>query len=461
MNRTLLFLLASLIFIISCKKENYITSPDAAVYLSVDTLRFDTVFTSAGSVTASFKVFNLNDAKLRISSIELVGGNTSQFRINADGSPGPMVRDLDLNPNDSLYVFVTVNVNPNASTAPFIVSDSIRVNYNGSSSILQLTAYGQNARYLRSTRITTNTTWNSTLPYVILGGVQIDNGVTLTIDAGTRVHLHADAPFIVDGTLKVSGTKKDSVVFQGDRLDKDYRDLPASWPGIFFRETSKNNSFRYAIIKNAFQGVVVFKPSPSFPKLDLSECVIDNIYDAGILGISSSIRAVNCLVSNSGLNIFLTNGGEYEITHCTVASYSNVFIQHKKPVLAISNWDSSTQINSYDLTARIRNNIIWGDYGNVDDEVIISRRGSAAFSVLLENNLYKASNPVTNATLLNNIVNQPPQFDSIADFSRYYNFRINKGLSPAINKGKNLGIATDLDGKPRDGQPDMGSYEKN
>ena len=39
-------------------------------------------------------------------------------------------------------------------------------------------------------------------------GLQVDTGVTLTINPGTRVHLHADAPFVVDGTLIANGTKK-------------------------------------------------------------------------------------------------------------------------------------------------------------------------------------------------------------------------------------------------------------
>lgn len=460
MRRTLLILLTASLLLASCSKEKIITSADARIYISADTLRFDTVFTSAGSVTALFKIFNLNEAKLRINSIELAGASNSQFRINADGIPGPSVRDLVLDANDSVYVFVTVNVNPTSATSPFIISDSILVSYNGNSSKVQLTAYGQNARYIRAQSISTNTTWDKTLPYVVLGGVQVAPGATLTLQPGTRVYLHADAPFIVDGTMKAIGTKQDSIVFRGDRLDNVYRDLPASWPGIYFRETSTNNQLKYVIIRNAYQGIVAFKPSPSIPKVDLSECVIDNIYDAAIFGINSSIRAVNCLVSNSGLNLLLTNGGDYDFTHCTMASYGNIFIPHKKPVCVISNWDSTTQVNSYPMNARLRNNIFWGENGTVEDEVIISKRGSTAFSALLENNLYKAANPLQNATLLNNIVNQPPLFDSIGENSRYYDFRINKGISPVINKGKNLGIAADLEGKPRDAQPDMGCYEK-
>lgn len=460
MKKALPILLCILTYHLACKKESVITSPDARIFISADTVRFDTVFTAAGSVTASFKIFNKNESRLKISSISLGGGSNSAFRINADGTPGPQVRDLEIAGGDSIYVFVTVNVNPNSDTAPFLITDSIQVQFNGNNTQVQLTAYGQNARYIRGEQINASTTWDNTLPYVIIGGVQITQGNTLTINPGTRVYLHTDAPFIVDGTLRAIGTKTDSIVFQGDRLDKDYRDLPASWPGIYFRETSQQNQLTNVIIKNAFQGAVAIGSSPSFPKLSMNQCTLDNIYDAGIYGINSQISAVNCLISNSGMNILVARGGRYEFTHCTVASYANLFIPHSKPVCILSNWDSTNQINSFDLSATLTNNIFWGENGTVEDEILISKRGNNSFNITLENNLYKAANPLTNATLLNNLVNLPPLFDSIADNGRYFDFRINKGRSPVINKGKAVGITVDRDGLPRDAQPDLGSYEK-
>ena len=199
---------------------------------------------------------------------------------------------------------------------------------------------------------------------------------------------------------------------------------------------------------------------PCFPNLTFSECTIYNITDAGIIGINSSIRAVNCLVYNCGLNILLSSGGQYDFAHCTVASYSDVYIQHKKPVMVISNWDSSGMLKTYDLQAHLANNIFWGESGNVEDEVVVSRKGANPFSVLMENNLFRAATLPSNTTLVDNLVNTPPLFDSISESSRYYDFRIGKYPSPAIDAGKNLGIPTDLDGKPRDAKPDIGSYEK-
>ena len=313
-------------WLISCQKETFIESPDARLSISIDTLRFDTVFTTTGSITGTVKVFNDNDQKLRLSYIRMGGGQSSYFRMNADGTEAQEVRDLEILAKDSLYIFVSVTINPNANRLPFLVEDSIMIGYNGNEQKIQLEAYGQNAYFIRNGLLTANTRFGSNLPYVILGGLVVDTNVTLTIDKGARLYFHADAPLVIDGTLEVTGTKQDSVIFTGDRLDEEYRNLPASWPGIYFRSSSKNNTLQYAIIKNAYQGLVADQPSVNAnPRLTLRECIIDNIYDAGIYGIQTSIRASNCLVSNCGLNLLLVSGGDYQFTHCTHHFFNRYF----------------------------------------------------------------------------------------------------------------------------------------
>ena len=115
---------------------------------------------------------------------------------------------------------------------------------------------GKMRYFLNSVKINENISWNKNLPYVILGGILIDSNATLTIQQGTRIYLHANAPFLVNGTLIVNGTKQDSVVFNSDRLDPDYKDLPAGWPGIFFSSSSKDNRLTHTFIKNAYQGII-------------------------------------------------------------------------------------------------------------------------------------------------------------------------------------------------------------
>ena len=115
----------------------------------MDTLSFDTVFTQVGSVTQSFKIFNNNDRKLRLSLIKLSGGIASAFKININGASSVEADNIEINANDSIYIFVQVNVNPSSVTNPFILSDSISIDYNGNKKWVQLQAYGQNAVFLK------------------------------------------------------------------------------------------------------------------------------------------------------------------------------------------------------------------------------------------------------------------------------------------------------------------------
>lgn len=459
-----IFSISVLLLFVSCKKESFITSPDARVTITADTLKYDTVFTATGSVTQAFKIINENDQKLRLSSLRLMGGNSSSFKINADGIAGPQVNNIEIEANDSVYIFVSVTINPSAASLPFIIRDSIQVVFNGIDRFVQLEAWGQNAHFFRNKKITADETWNNDLPYVILGSLTVDAGKILTINKGCRIYLHADAPIIIDGTLLINGLKDtaDRVYFRSDRLDEPYRDFPAGWPGIYFRNSSKDNVLTYAVIKNAYQALAVQDPAPNAnPKLILNECIIDNAYDAGIIAINSSIRARNCLVSNCGKNIALAKGGDYQFIHCTVASFSNSYILHRDPVLFVSNYIlvNNTPVVA-NLTALFRNCIFWGENGTVEDEVIVAKSGSGIFNVNFDYNLWKVQTPPSNITSTQIINNQNPVFDSINVSRRFYDFRL-KSSSPAVNKGTNAGVISDLDGKPRPvGLPDLGCFEK-
>jgi len=460
---TFCFLLFTFCLLLSsCKKDSFITSPYARVNITADSVKFDTVFTTTGSITQSFKIINNNDQKLKLNKVKLMGGASSAYKININGSAVTEANNIEIAANDSIYVFVAVTVNPNAANLPFIISDSILIDYNTNSRFVQLQAYGQNAIFLRNTLITGNTSWTTTLPYVILGGLRIDTTAVLTIPAGCRIYAHADAPILVDGSLIVNGTKAAPVIFSGDRLDYNYKDLPASWPGMYFRNTSKNNTLQFAVIKNAYQAVVVQNPSVNAnPKIILHQCIIDNAYDAGLFCINTSLQADNSLISNCGSNVALAYGGDYNFTHCTVASFSNAFMLHKSPVLTLNNF--ATQggtIVTANCNALFRNCIFWADTGFVANEVVVNKQGSNAFTVLFDKNIYRGGDPA-NSTLNGNLRNQNPLFDSIDVSRRYYDFRITRITAPGINKGTATGFLKDLDDRNRNnGLPDLGCYEK-
>ena len=456
--------LFSLFFVIACfgcTKSSFTNNSSALLQTSVDTLHFDTVFTSAGSTSQFIKIINGNNKGIRISSVKLAGGTSSPFKINVDGISGPDVLNTEVLADDSIYVYVTVSITPTASNLPFIVRDSIEINYNGNKKYIQLDAYGRNAHFLRNRRISVSESWNNDLPYVILERLIIDGDATLTINKGCKIFCHGDAPIIVNGTLRVSGEKYDStrVIFAGDRLDEPYKNFPASYPGLIFTFSSKNNVLNYAIIKNAYQGIVALEPAAVGTKLILNETIIDNAYDAGLLGINTSITARNLLVSNCGKNILLVNGGNYSFTHCTAATFSSNFIQHRDPVLAITNHLENA---TADLNAVFRNCIFWSDAnGIVDDEVIVLKKGNNPFNVFFDQVLWRVKTNPANSTIAGAINNQSPMFDTINTSQKIYNFRLKDG-SPAINKGINAGITIDLDEavRPVGIAPDLGAYEK-
>src|SRR5688572_24154129 len=143
-----------LLLLFSCKKESFITSPDARVTLTADTLKYDTVFVTSGSTYRFFKIINENNQKLRLTSVTLMGGAGSPFKMNVDGIPGPQVNNIEIEANDSVYVFVQVNINQNTSNLPFIVRDSIQISYNGITRLVRLEAWGQNAHFFRDRKIT-------------------------------------------------------------------------------------------------------------------------------------------------------------------------------------------------------------------------------------------------------------------------------------------------------------------
>jgi len=185
--------------------------------------------------------------------------------------------------------------------------------------------------------------------------------------------------------------------------------------------------------------------------------VIDNSYDAGIIALNSNIVATNCLISNCGKNIAIVRGGSYSFTHCTVASYSNNYIQHNAPVLTVSNTDGT---NTASLNALFRNCIFWGENGLVEDEVVVVKSGSDV--VNFDYNLWKVKNAPEGIISNGIISNQPPQFDSIDVTKHFYDFRLNKKNSPAVDAGTNTAIVLDLDGNPRQAglKPDLGCFEK-
>lgn len=449
-----------ILFLYACTKEGYLNSPDARLRVSADTLQFDTVFVTAGSTYRSFQLVNEYDQALRITSARIGGGTQSPFKLNLNGRTGTRFVNLVVEKKDSLYGWIQVNIDPNSINGSFVIRDSLVIELNGRIQKIQLEAWGRNAHFLRNHRITQSQTWINDKPYVILGGLTIEPNATLTLSPGTQLYMHADAALLVKGTIQALGGADPTqrIRLQGDRLDEPYRNFPAAWPGIYIQPGSTNNIFRYTTIRQAYQAIVSQQgANGSTPVLKLEQCEIDNAYDAGLIGLNTSIIAENCLISNCGQNAVLIGGGHYQFTHCTMVSYANRYIDHQKPVLTVTNFSDN---RADPLTAQFTNCIFWGEGGTVEDEVLLSKNSTAPFQANFRNVLWKMRTAPALATVTQAIQNQSPLFDSIQASNGNYNFRLRTG-SPALNAGIVTGLTVDLDGRPRAvGLPDLGCYEK-
>lgn len=444
----------------SCSKDEEITfDPAVKLKFSADSVLFDTVFTSIGSSSRRLKIFNPNLKAIQINQIRLSGGSGSPFSLNINGVAAAEVNNMKLNGTDSLNIFVKVQINPTVQNLPFIVEDSILLYFNGKKERIPLIAYGQNAIFINGNTIAANTTWNSKLPYLIYRSVTIDKNATLTLEPGTRILFHGNSTMTIKGTLKAAGSKTDSIVFAGDRLEKIYRDQTGQWNGLHFYPESKNSQIHYAVIKNGVTGITVDSLGMNGqPKLLLTNSIIKNMEVVGFLGYQAELSAFNNLFYNCGQYLLYgAGGGNYNLKQNTFAGYNPAFAR-KTPSVYLSDYISNTQTS--DLTLEIYNNIIWG---NLSDELIVDKKSTGStLTANIKNNLLMSNNPLyhTNANLLN----QSPLFINIETGD----FRLS-AASPAANKGSNLGtdpyytlyLNKDLNNKARIFPSELGCYENN
>lgn len=347
LNRTAILLLAVLpLFFVFCRKDRvFNTDFSATLDFSLDTLRFDTVFTSLGSSTRLFKVFNPQKEFVRISRIGLAQGESSKFNLNIDGISGDLQEGIEIAPEDSIYVFVEVTINPDEplSVSPFVVQDSVFFEINGNTQWVNLEAWGQNANYIPSrfgkggaallSCDLQEVVWDDPKPYVIYGVLVIDS-CTLRLPAGARVYVHGGVARTVDemgntliyndglinvfpkGRILSEGTLENPVVIQGDRLETDFAEEPGQWVGI--RLSGADNVFDFTTIKNSLIGIY----ADSSSELTIRNSRIYNTSGQGLIGRRADIDAVNCLLyNNASTPVQLAFGGNYSFDHCTVAAY--------------------------------------------------------------------------------------------------------------------------------------------
>ncbi len=469
-----IFLMATLLSVVlsSCRKDDLISDdPTFKLSFSTDTVLFDTVFTTIGSSFRPLMVYNTSRNKISISTIKLAGGQSSPYSLNIDGIPGISLQDVEIPGEDSIYIFVSVTVDPNEEGNPFIVTDSIVFETNGNVQDVDLVSYGQNAYFYTNVIYQVDDVWDKDKPHVVYGFVIIDSSYSLTIHPGTNVYFHKNAVLAVanEASLKVYGTFEEPVTFQGDRLEEYFEELPGQWGAIWLTAGSRDNEIDFAVIKNAQIGIRVDTLGNSVnPTLRLSNTKILNMTAYGLQALGSYVEAANCVFGNCGESaIFLAIGGTYDFRHCTIGNYWNYSSRQTSSLvmtnyyLLIDDLGHITDTIPRDLYQAFFGNCII--YGFEEEEIALIRTPQAAFNYSFENCLLKSTR-TADPYFTGSIFNEDPLF---TDYT-VNDYTLDTILSPAVNAGlmdiittSFINITRDLNNNDRtlDGMPDLGSYE--
>ena len=367
----------------SCKDEIFSSDPNHRLSFSVDTLSFDTVFSTITSSTKRIMVRNTNSKALRINEIGLAAGSSSVFRINVDGeaSANNRFQDIEISAKDSMYLFVSVNVEELNQDSPLFIEEQLFFQLNGSTQQIVLETFGQDVEIFRGKTILNDSTLTASKPYIIYDSLAIISEKTLTLAAGCRLYFHKNADLYVYGNLHAEGTAASPIVLRGDRFDKinfsspiPYNDVAGQWGGLYLIGNG-THKMKHVNINSGSVGVYL-KPSSAassipdvaeMPKLDIVNCKIHNFLFYGLAVQNADVTVLNSEISNTGSYSVYLNGGNHTFVHTTIANYFNSGVSalqpknrdNAEPAVMIMNLERSAP-----MTSRFLNCVIAGSFDN-------------------------------------------------------------------------------------------------
>ena len=500
------------------KEDLLTTNPSATLTASVEMVKFDTVFTSRGSITKRFWVYNRNARAVKVDEISLVGAASAvaRFELIINGRDTTVLRDFELRGKDSVLVLAKVTVNPNAADTAFVVMDSVRLRANSTTRYVRLRAYGENARYYDASpgfaiKVACDTTWTPRLPIVLLGSALVDSSCTLTIAPGTRVYLANGASLVVQGQLLCGelGVGKAPVKFRGLRRDdfydttdprysaEFYTDLfkygntPGQWGTIVFQPCNddrllRENKLLNTDIRNSTFGVLISNPRYlSGHQVRIESCFIRNAYFVGVYGVAAGVGTgggvvlTNTVITRCGERAVLgLGGGNWRLSHCTIELGGALFPRRDTEALAFSNdvqFIKDGPIYSRKTTLTVENSIVWSgltdpDRGGLQNEILLLREGTNQDSsyVFRHNVLQTRFNRFNTDGATygrgesgTNVLNQDPRFRG-AGSNLKLDLRLDSLASPARRLGEVLSppVPLDLRNESRNpANPSAGAYE--
>ncbi len=501
--------------ITSCRSDFEFVPSTGGLTFSKDTIYLDTVFSNISSSTYLLKVYNKSNKDIRIPTIKLGKGLSSNYRITVDGLVGQNNRiftNVELLAKDSLYIFIETTAPISAANpTDFLYTDQIEF-YNIASAqpqTVELVTLVQDAHFLYPQRFSNGTTetlpignttiygflldendpvngnelhWTNTKPYIIYGYAAVPTAKTLTIDAGARIHFHSNSGLIVsqEASIKVNGLPpsnpaqplENQVIFEGDRLEPFFQNVAGQWGTIWLSQGSKGNEFKNCIIKNATVGLFVTGNSGlsnAQPDVTLRNVQIYNSSNAGILARTGYISGENVVINKAGqVSLACTYGGSYEFTHCT---FNNNFPNARQVSVLLDNYIQGAVPETQPLVkANFYNSIL---YGSNPIQLMLNKQGNGPFHYFFDHCVIKFNNlaPSYITNPLYQFVTDSQHYNQIYLATNntlfnpnYYNASANllyiNSTSGVVGKGSSsYYIAHDLLNRTRSNPPDLGAYQ--
>ncbi len=500
---TFLFFIGILISLSSCRTDFETIPSTGDLKFSKDTIYLDTVFTNIGSSTYTLKVYNHSKNDITIPTIQLGKGLASKYRMTVDGmqgNQGKIFNNVNLLAKDSLYIFIETTANiADANPTDFLYTDQIQFDGGSNLQKVELVTLIQDAVFLYPKKNSDGTTetlpigdeeiygfyldpndpvngnelkFTNKKPYVIYGYAAVPSGKTVTFDPGARVHFHANSGLIlannasinVNGSVSTTDKLENEVIFEGDRLEPDFADVPGQWGAIWLTDGSTNHKINHLTIKNAAIGLLIQNNNGT--TVDIKNTQIYNSSNYGILAQTAKINGENLVINNAGLgSLACTYGGDYKFTHCT---FNNNWNSSNQVALLVNNYFTGAVPEVKDLTAATFNNcIIYGSYSN---ELKLDKNPQAGFVYQFNNCLIKFDDIRTgdkNYALYEFIRNEKSgnikSKDGIND-PKFYKANLNQlnidKTSAAFQKGNaTYLVPLDVIGNTRTLPPDLGAYQ--
>ena len=491
----------------SCRNDFESVPSSGNLEFSQDTIFLDTIFTNVGSSTRTLKVYNRSSEDINIPNIQLSGGESSSYRLNVDGIPGKIFQDINILANDSIFVFIETTIDidnfPNPDNS-YLYEDRIVFDSGTNTQDVNLITLVKDAVFLFPEQSSDGTVETLNLgtedepiliegfylndnqlnftnekPYVIYGYAAVAPNKTLTVEPGARIHFHRDSGILVANTASMKSIglvssdpelMENQIIFEGDRLEPSFADVPGQWGTIWLTAGSTNHEFSYTTIKNSIVGILM-DSNDGDRTLSLKNVEIYNTSNVGLLARTGDIYGENLIINNSGQSsLSCSLGGKYNFIHSTFVNYwTNNF--RIFPAVSIDNVlqiGENEFITSDLIEANFINCIV---YGNEARELIFTQSQEAAFNFNFKNSLIRFDDPngnfeddlnydFLNESLYLNIVrNQNPSFLN----TTLNDFNIETDVSGADGIGdvaEALTVPFDGNGTSRNvSAPDAGAYE--